>query len=211
MNLISILEILAFIVGLLTFRRLSNKVFKWVVVFLGYNVANEWGAYYYSRMMKATNLPFYNIYSIIEISFFLLVLWGLIQNQLFKKLILVSLVLYICSTLIEIQFFSGWNKYHFLTMSFGCLLIFVFSCLYFFELLRVDIEQNIVFYPPFWLVSAILFFHLFLLVYILNHYFFPAVKIQHLNRIILQVTNIVFYSFITISFLCHLPRKKLLN
>jgi hypothetical protein len=211
MNTVGIFEIAALFAGLLTFTYFSNRVFGWMVGFLGYTVINEWVAFFYSRSFRKTNLAFYNVFSIVEIVFFLVILYVIIKKEQIRKYILIGSGLYFFSSFFEILVVFGWHKYHFISMSFGCLLIFIFSCLYFFELLKEDVKGELLFYPLFWLVSAILFFHLLLLIYILNHYFFPAAQVQSINKMILQVTNVVFYSFVIIAFLCHLRKARPLN
>lgn len=209
--MVSFLQIIALLAGVLAYNRFKDTVFRSVVWFLLYTIVNEWAAYYYSKYFRASNMVFYNIYSIIEISYFLLLIQFLRQRPDGLKTGIVVTAIYVLGSVMELSLSSGWFKYHFLSMLFGCLMIFVLSRKYFSELLEVEIGQHIIFYPRFWLTSAILFFHLLLLVYISSHYFFPNSNIQTINRVILITNNVIFYSFLIASFLCYLSKRKLFN
>ena len=157
-----------------------------------------------------TNAIVYNIYTIIEFSFYLFILKEIISSKVNKKRILYIIAGFVLIALINILFGQKWNDWNSITYAVGSLVTVTIIIYYFFELFRrpkaTDLKKD----PAFWICTGVLFFFccsfpLFGLSNLLVNA--PRVIIRNLEAIII-ILNCLLYSLFTIAFFCNINFKK---
>lgn len=207
MKIISVLQILTLCIGVATLFVRRWPLQLYMIGFTLYSVLNEQIGAWYSRTYKENNIFLFNFYSLVAIIFYLFILSRMIQRQGVQKWIWPAMASYMVSSLVEILFYSGWERYHPLSLSFGCLLVFIFSCLYFYKMMEETNVENILKHWLFWLNSAILVFHLLLMIYILSHTLFGSVDIKFIITYVKLLMNLLYNIFLSIAFLCLFQKK----
>lgn len=207
MKFISVLQILTLCIGVATLFVKRWPLQLSILGFTLYSVLNEQVGAWYSRTYNEYNIFLYNFYSLVAIIFYLFILSRMIQRPNIRKWIWVAMASYLVSSLVEILFYSGWEKYHPLSFSFGCLLVFVFSCMYFYEMMEEASVGNILKHWLFWLNSAILVFHLLLMIYILSHTLFGSNDIKIIISYVKLLMNLLYNLFLSIAFLCLFQKR----
>lgn len=223
------LEILAALAGTFYLKREPShiKSTKYLVLFLWFTVFIElFGCYApvayftdYSVFGFIKDTPFennfwlYNIYNILNYSFFTLYFTSFLKNKIWKKIFLFLTIGFIITSVSVILFKGIYfrSSSTFVTIS-GTLLLFFTVFLFYFELLRSDMLLQLNKFLPFYISVGVLVFNLCITpIDILSHYFSIAdgnelfVKL-HLN--VLLYGNIFMYSTFILGFLICLRKKK---
>lgn len=205
--------VISFIVSLLVYspNRTSHNYLKIFPPFLFLTfVAELYGSYLSSK--GKNNVPLYNFFSIIEFSFYFIVLSRIISSEKVKKTLQVIIIPFIALTVCNILFVQGMKSFHTVTYSIGCLIIVSFCIYYFLELFRlpksVELSKN----PAFWICSGLLFFYCcgFPLYGLMNYWGTIKWVIESFDGIV-TILNIFLYSLFTIAFLCSRTRKYILS
>jgi hypothetical protein len=154
--------------------------------------------------------PMYNIFSIIEFSFYLFVLGEIVKNVRAKRLIKYIIWIFGILALGNIMFFQKISGFPSLNHAAGCLLIVAISIYYFFELFQISQSVALVRQPSFWICSGLLFFYccsfpIFTAINLLRT--LPPFTIKTLVTIV-NILNVLLYSSFTIAFLCRLRTRK---
>lgn len=207
MNIITYSEILTHLVGLLglsIFGKFNERFLYIVLLLTGYTCINELLAYSYSVSVlpRRYNTPFYVIYSIFAYPIFLISLKEIVNNSFWKRAVIFFIIVYIISSIAEIIVKTGMFRYHFMSMAMGCVFVVVLCLVCLKELLNNDLITRLLGESKFWFLCGTLFFHFLLLTYIFVHDNFNSKEIQDVNKNIMTIANLVFYSFTTIAFLC---------
>ncbi|RZL97914.1 MAG: hypothetical protein EOO88_61940, partial [Pedobacter sp.] len=88
----------------------------------------------YLSSISKNNIMLYNLFSTFEFAFFMGVLAGIIDNKMMKKVIWITMFMYIIAAVCNIFFLQGPTTFHTYTYCIGCLIIVIFCFYYFFEL-----------------------------------------------------------------------------
>jgi hypothetical protein len=161
------------------------------------------------QQQERSNIGLFNFYSIFEFCFFLIVLYFIIHTKRIRQIVLFMVFFYPALSVANILFVQQ-NQFHTITYCMGCLIIVIFSIVYFFELFKLPRSTNLTKDPAFWICSALLFFYicsfpLFGLIKLLSS--IPIVVLRSL-RSILILLNIFLYCLFTIAFTCNLKFRK---
>ncbi|MDP4150191.1 MAG: hypothetical protein Q8927_19425 [Bacteroidota bacterium] len=161
-------------------------------------------------MENKTNTILYNIFSVIEFSFYFYVLHEIIHHKNAKKLIGQVMWIYIVLVILNNLFIQKITSFPSITYSIGCLLVISFCIYYFLELFQLSRAVNLIRQPAFWVCSGLLFFYacsfpIFGLLNFLKN--MPRATAQNF-LIIIAFLNIFLYSSFTIAFLCRLKTRK---
>jgi len=156
-----------------------------------------------------TNL-LYNFFTVFEFIFYLFFFWYLFQNKSIKRVIIIIIPLFCVTAIINIFFFQGKTGFHAYTYMLGCLVIDIFSILYFYLLFRYPDTGTLTENPYFWIVTGIMFFETCTFtLYGLNNII--AQTMLHYGWFLQSVSdilNILLYTSLTIGFLCRLKIQK---
>jgi hypothetical protein len=167
-----------------------------------------WLAYY-----KKNNIVLYNVYAILNFSFYLFVLKEVITTPRIKKIIFYAILGFIFFALYNIIFFQHLHNWNSVNYMFGCLLVVAFCIYFFYELFRKPKSTKLSKEPAFWICSGLLFFYCSSFPFLgLNNFLqnIPSILMRNLGYI-LTVLNILLYTLFTIAFLCRLKIGKIKN
>jgi|SRR5688572_21470743 len=164
----------------------------------------------YLITIKQSNVTLFNFFTTFEFCFYLWIISLIISNKKMKKIIRVTLIVYVFTAIINILFIQKIKTFHTVTYSLGCLLIVLFCIYYFLELFRLPKSMQLKYNPAFWLCSGLLFYYgcgvpLFGLVNFVNG--LPRLIIKNFQTIV-TIMNIFLYSLFTIAFLCRIKTRK---
>ena len=152
----------------------------------------------------------YNIFSTSEFIFYLFFFRSLLESLKMKKIIFATALFYPVIALLNIFIYQGTETFHTYTYVLGCILVVIFSIIYFYYLLRLPEKVSLTRNPYFWIVTGLLFFHTcaFSLIGLSN---FIAEKMGFYNNlltIISDILNSLLYTLFTIGFLCQINLRK---
>ncbi len=158
-----------------------------------------------------TNL-LYNLFSLFEFLFYLLCFVCIFTGQRTKRTLLIIGFFYLALTLLNIFFYQGKDEFHTYTYMLGCILIVVFSAVYFNFLFRFPENNKLTKNPFFWIVTGLLFFYTcsFTLMGLSN---FITRKFQYYTNLLFlvqDVLNVLLYTLFSIGCLCKINIRKLL-
>lgn len=152
----------------------------------------------------------YNLSTILEICFYLWVLYQLIENKLLRIGIIVCQTTYTVISFIDIYTSRNLDRFHSITYSVGGLFIVFFTIAFFYQLFAKPKAIFLTKEPPFWICTGLLLFYsvtfpLFAFVNYITS--FPTIITNNLLYILL-VLNVFLYLLFTIAFLCRIKIKK---
>ncbi|MEM0517010.1 MULTISPECIES: hypothetical protein [Aequorivita] len=196
-------------------------LFLWITVFVefvgSYAPAAYFSGYQFLPFIKGTNFEnnfwWYNLYSLLGYSFFVLYFISFVKNTVLKNVftflvalfVILSLGLYIYTD----SFFKSTSQFVSIV---GTLLVFFSVALFYFELLRSDLLLQLKRFLPFYLSVGVLVFHLCVTpIEIFSQYFNLEggndlfVKL-HVN--VLLYANIFMYSTFILGFIVCSRKKK---
>lgn len=199
-----------FVISLSLFFKVKqeHKVIRFFPPFIFLTlVAEVWGDYLWQ--IGRNNVPYYNLFSTFEIAFYLYFLGRTQRRDRIRKVIYLSIPVYLVFAVLNIFFYQGINTFHTISFSVGSLLIVFYCILYFLDLLRRPPSEDLITNPIFWICSGLLFFYScgFPLYGLVNVWADIApILIDNLSRFI-NILNIFLYTLFTISFICIRTRK----
>lgn len=156
------------------------------------------------------NRDIYNWFTAFEFGFYLYLLREIVKSKKVKKVILITSLIFLPLTSINIAFIQGKDGFHSVTYSVGCLLIVAFSIYYFYELFKLPKSVALIRESEFWICSGILFFYCcsFPLMGLVNFLdTVPRLIIDNLD-FFLTLLNVMLYSLYTIAFLCRIKIRR---
>ncbi len=189
----------------------QKNVVHWLKLFcpfLGITIIVEGYAFYLSYH-NHTNLWLYHIFAFIEFCFYLYVVSCIIHNLKARLLIKYILILYVCVAIIDIIITPN-NSFVTFAYTLGTLLIIVCCVYYFFELFHYPKPKNLAREPSFWICLGLLVFYCGTLPYFGMMTFISAVSQRVVKAlwVLLDIANIMMYTFFIIAFLCQLKTPK---
>jgi len=205
------LEILALVVSLIFYPRLKSSSLKLLPVFFLITVIVELGSKVLKVYYDYKNTSWlYNIYIMIQISFFPLLYFFCSKEKRKKLIFKFVLFLFLIFHFINILFYQGLYNFNYISYLFGSVLVIFSSFLFFLELIDEGREVILVKLPLFWITSAAILFFTGTFFYFLFFYFLinKADINGNLFRKILTILNIFYYSFLIIGMICRGRVKK---
>lgn len=170
---------------------------------------------YIGSAMSAHNLEniiLYNCFMIIEFTFYLSFFRTLFPGHFMKKIITLTIVLYLTFTVTNVFFIQGRQIYQSYTYDLGCTLMVIFSVCYFYFLFRFPESNSLTKNPSFWIVTGVMFFYtLTFALYGLGNIITEKIGYYtNLLTAISDLSNILLYTLFSIGFLCKIKFRKLL-
>lgn len=207
----TILLIITLIISLLTINKKSERYLRYFPFFLATTTLVELSAIWLS-FQHQNNTLLYNLYSIIEFSFFLYLFYQLLEKPSIKKLTIwlgISLPV-IC--LVDIFLIQGPRIFHTYTFILGALVLDILGILYLVQLLNSSTNIRITKIPAFWIVIAILFFYISTPSFlgVLNYIASLPRKATMPLTYIMVVVDSLYYLLIIVALLCRINIRKYL-
>lgn len=143
------------ILATIFYRKYNDTFLKYFVFLIWYNVANEFFARYYSAHIAYNNMVLYNIYRVVEFSFYFLLYQDLVIKQKHKKIIRIFFVLYLLSVVGNCFVDNFFTTYFANTFFVGALFIIISIMLYFSEILNSEKIINVTRLFSFWISIAV--------------------------------------------------------
>lgn len=162
------------------------------------------GRYY--RLRSINNILLFNIYSVLELTYFIYTLYLILKRSFIRKLICIVPVY----CLVNILFVQGLKTFHTYSYSLSVLLI-VYLCVYYYYItFKEAVIENLLQESSFWLVTGFLFFYATSLsvMGVVNYLAELPKEVIHLSRNILLSVNGIFYLILLIAFICPINIQK---
>lgn len=159
------------------------------------------GKYLSSKSIQ--NEWLYNVFFLIEFSFFVFAIIQKVSNKFFKRIIATAYLIYLISEIVNILFFQSITQFHFYTFTFGSLVMVIASSLFLYELVN-NTEDDFFREPFFWICTGILFFYTgnFLLMASLNYVNTNFKGLAKKLFTITELLSILQYLLFIMAFLC---------
>ena len=204
--------VVSFLVSFLLFKQPRTALYlKLFCPFLGVSILVE-GYALYLRAQNRSNLVLYSYFTTLEFVFYLYVLSCIVSNPKMRSVIRYTLVLNAFIAVIDI-FFIQKNGFNSIAYSFSCLLVISFSIFYFFELFRNPQSKRIINEPEFWICLGLLFYYCSTLPVfgVITVFFTVSQRVINILFILLNIMNIILYTFFIIAFLCRVRIRKYIS
>lgn len=200
-------EVAALVTSILSYRRIRNSHLRLFPIFLGVIVAFEFGVIQNWFTINHSNLWANNIITILQFTFYSVYLRSIVKGKEKKKSILIGLLLLLALTAINILFIQGFWRLHSYTLLLATIFIVFWICSFFSQLISMEeTDVNLLRFSDFWISTGLLFFYLGCFTFFI---FFEFMAYQGdfgyltFSQIILNITNLILYLFLSIGFLCH--------
>jgi len=156
------------------------------------------------------NLALYNFFTLFEFIFYLFFFRSILAGKKMKRLILIIMIIYCVCGLLNILFLQK-GAFHTYTYVLGCMLVAIFSIVYFYFLFRFPETGSLAKNPFFWIGIGLLFYYTCTFsLYGLDN--FITNSMHFYNRILRRtgdLLNVLLYTLFSIGFLCKINFRKL--
>jgi len=153
------IEILAFITSVICWPKLKSTSLRWFPLFLLFISCVEFTAWYIRKRLHLPNAWIFNVSIVFEYGFYFYLFYKYLTNRIYKKLILISLLLLV-GTSIYINLVEDFAEFHSQPLLIGNFSIVILCCLYFFQIIQSEDYINLVREPLFWISSGLFLFNL---------------------------------------------------
>lgn len=157
-NPTTLAELAALLVAL--FFLLTKKAGYWQLfaMYAAVLLGVEFAGYYMRTVMVQPNHVLYNLLMLLQAAFFLYLLYRFHESEYWRQYIVVAAVAFMLLYMSEsvVQLFAAYNKY---SRQFMALLIVLFSCTFYFTLLKNDRVKSPLSYPDFWIVTGLFVYY----------------------------------------------------
>ena len=203
-------EFCAFILSLMTYKKLRDNKLVTFPFFLFFIFSGEVSAYFLAVKFH-NNVAFYNIFNAIQIVYYLFLIRHNLSSTKAAKILLISIYLFVIVTVVNYFFIEKLEQELLCyTFTLGCVLIAVWVAYYFYELILSNDIENYSSRPFFWIALGLFVFYICnipymsIYNYLANNY--PVIFNAYFS--IIEFLNYIMYSFFMIGMLC-MNKKKL--
>jgi hypothetical protein len=196
---------LASIVCLPYIRRQKDYYLKTLPFFFLITLAVELIGRYY-KLRSINNVPIYNLYSVLQLTYFIGCLFLILKRSFVKKLMLLNLIFCV----INIFGIQGVKVFHTYSYTVSAIII-TFLCVYYYYYLFKDaLVETLWKDSQFWFVTATFSFYTISLtiISVMNYIAdLPPDTIRLIRKSLLNL-NSIFYFLLSIAFICNLNIRK---
>lgn len=198
-------EIAALSISLFFFKRLCKSKFYVLPFFLAFIVLVEFYGRYLNRVAHRNNAWLYSISVPIEYITYFFLFYVNYTRKIWKKVALffiLGLITYVAFNLIFVQ---SLQVFDFNILKIGNFCIIILCCLYFLDLINIDVQVNLLREPMFWLATGLFLFNAGELLYSLFSDYINQYSDRTIINIFVSINNRliwVLYTCIIISILC---------
>lgn len=154
-NVVLVLLLITAIMAAAFYKKYNNSFLKYFLPLICYNVSNEFLAPYYSTYISYNNVLLFNIYRIVEFTFYFLLYHNLVVNKRHKNTIKLFLIIYYISVIVNCFLQDFCTDYFVRPFFVGSSLIIVSIIIYFAEILNSERIINLNRMFAFWLSIAV--------------------------------------------------------
>lgn len=154
-NVVLVLLFITAILATIFYRKYKHNFLKYFLPLIWYNVANEFIAPLYSIHISYNNLILFNIYRIVEFTFYFLMYQNLVENKRNKMTIRIFMIIYYISVVVNCFLQDFRSDYFARSFFVGASLIIVSIIIYFSEILNSERIINLNRMLAFWLSIAV--------------------------------------------------------
>lgn len=159
------------------------------------------------------NLPLYNLFSVVEFSFFTYFFKEVMVGDKVKKIITLIQYLLPALCLVNIFLIQGVHVFHTYTYVIGCIVMVGLGMSFFYQLFSMAKKEDLLREPSFWISVAVLFFFScsVSLIGAFNYVAHLPDMLRNNLRKILLIVNSFFYFIFIVAFLCQTNIRKSLS
>ena len=199
-------EFLAFITSVIKYKALKHTRYVYFIPYLFFILIYEYGSIQNWFIIKRSNLWISNITLFIFFLFYSIFIRGIIKTERFKEWIKRLIVFSTICSAANMAFIQGFWGLDTITVLLQFAVLIGITCLYFYELMNyTNKEFRILQIPGFWLNTGLLFFCLGQFLFYSSFAYMAYRKVYEfsiLHHVVVNISNVILYSFLTISFLC---------
>lgn len=203
-------EFTVFMISVIFYKTLKENKLGTFPYFLFFVVTGELCGYAMARIYK-TNIAFYNVFTTIQITYYLLLIYASIESVKGKRVLAFSTVFFIVASVINYFFIQDIsNELVSYTFTIGCLLITLGAAYFFYELLQSNNIENYSTYPLFWVILGLFIFYVCNIPYmsVYNYLSRNYKTIFGAYFKIIEFLTYIMYSFFIIGIICSSRRKS---
>ena len=211
-NLSQTVLLIATATAIITYRKSNPSYLKLLSLLLFLTCIAEFIGTIYMHRGK-NNILIFNIISVIIFLYYLYYFHSTIENKRLKRLILYVLFILPTTCLINIFIIQGMNTFHTYTYSLSCLVLVGLGIAFFVDFFTKARLTKVFLDPTLWISIGATFYFMsnVSIIGVVNTISkMPLTTIQFMGNL-LHIINACFYSFLTISFLCHIYLVKSLS
>ncbi len=202
------LALVVLIFGLYSYKSYSNSKAKYFIYSILFSVVTEFFGSVFTKIFDQVNFVVYNVYTIIQITFFLWWFQLLLESKNRKKIVKIFILLYWIFSIWNIfymqSFLLGFQSY---TYGVGVVFLLIAICFYFIETFSKDIVLNITDSTIFWFVLGILLFYGTFMPFMFASELFLNVD-KWIYSLVLFSLNFIMYSWYAIGIYKSYKRTK---
>lgn len=205
-DLIILVELLTFIVGLINYKKFGHTYLKYFLFLLGFIVIIEfivWGLkWFYGYYVQ--NHFIYNVSTSIQYIFYYTLYIWVFANETYKKIVKGFLILYAIAVIINFTFAQRLTvdgPFHSYTFTLGAVLLITSIGLFFAEMLKSEKILHFRTQLMFWISIGLFVFYTAIIPVVLSINFLPTGIEPMMLRAILFVLNIMMYGCFSIGFI----------
>jgi hypothetical protein len=207
-------ELLALVIVLYRRFIVGDKTLTMFVILLLLTNFVEWGNIYRLFTIKHSNNWVFNFFNPVQFGIYTLVFRQAFLFVSDRRKALISYVLYLLLTIINMTLVQGLRYFDSYTFMIGCIMMVYFVYLYFRQSLRYPGEENLATKRMFWMSIGLLFFHTGEFVLMSFFEYFLQINdfasFQPVFFVFVNILNIFLYTCLSISFFCKpTPRGSL--
>ena len=190
-------------VGMITYRKSNPGYLRIFPFFLLLTLLTELLGELYQDPGK-NNIIIFNLFTILEFSFYLFFFKSVIPSNSIKKAISITQIFLPIICLVNVFFIQGRNVFHTHTYTISCIVMVVYGIIYFYQLFNQEKKINLLREPAFWVSIDIVFFFIsaFSIMGALNYISTLSHKMSYLLQSVFHMLNVLFYCLFIIAFLC---------
>jgi hypothetical protein len=194
-------EIISLIVSIVCYSSLRNTILRYFPFFLLFIVAAELTGTYIGQVLHASNHTLYNFTYFVGFIFYTSLYYQIYQVPTHRKILVYIAVLFLLFYTLNIFFIQKIGIFNSYSVILGSLILIVYTCLYFLELIQQVKPAKTLKEPLFWISSGILISCLIGFFY----WTFFELRIDRsgkLLRLLIKNSVLVRYLCFSIGFIC---------
>lgn len=207
-----VILVAAILTGFSTYTKNKAPYLYFMPFFLFLTLLVELSGHLFEKRGQ-NNLPLYNLFSVVEFSFFTYFFKEVMPANKVKKIITLIQYLLPVGCLVNIFLIQGIHVFHTYTYVMGCIVMVGLGMHFFYQLFSMTDKKDLLKEPSFWISIAVLFFFIcsVSLIGAFNYVAFLPDILRNNLRKILVIVNSFFYFIFIVAFLCQINIRKSLS
>lgn len=193
-----LLELLAAVIGTVTYRKYSESNEKYFLYFLWYTLLIEITGDVVGYAFSADNFWVYNGFIISSFLFYFYWYYSILERKRFRRTIVVFTVVFLLVATYSL-IYEDWSQYHSYTFLTGASFVLVLTVFHFYKLLNSDEVLIVKYKLSFWISTALLLFYMGMIPLMFLTVYADLNDISYL--IIILSMNLILYGCYIIGFL----------